>query len=343
MKPQFQHEITTSFSLWMDNYLLKKGDAFKNYTNTLSYLNDSRIDNSLKSFSSPHKQWVFDKSISNATVPSSVTIDGVTHPKGGGVDPSTLSAWNSTGTYKIGDIIEFQNQAWILREPVSINDAAPDVNSKWEDITWTSTSQAGDTLFIDYINGRIVTSLGSSVSSVEASYAVKDFNLYVTNETEENLIIESKFDVNSRFKQDSTPIPPYDQVLPAIFINNERNVNDPFSLGGEDKTMTDIRCVVMAENMFQLDAVLSIFNDSVREVFTALAFEDYPLNEFGDAFNFDYKKLIQHRLNTNPSALHYIDRVDVSKLSDRITKKIDSNTFVGFIDFEVVTYRYPRI
>ena len=343
MKPQFQHEITTSFSLWMDNYLLKKGEAFKNYSTALSYLSDSRIDSSLKSFSSPYKQWVFDKSIDGATVPDSVTIDGVVYPKAGGVDPSTLNSWDATGSYKTGDIIEFQGKSWILREPVPVNDATPDNNSKWEDITWTTTSQSGETLFIDYINGRIVTSLGSAVSAVEADYAVKDFNLYITNETEENLIIESKFDVNSRFKQDSSPIPPYDQVVPAIFINNERNINDPFALGGEDKTITDIRCVVMAENMFQLDAVLSIFNDSAREAFTALAFEDYPLNEFGDAFNFDYKKLTQHRLNVNPTALHYIDRVDVSKLSDRITKKIDSNTFVGFIDFEVVTYRYPRI
>jgi hypothetical protein len=99
----------------------------------------------------------------------------------------------------------------------------------------------------------------------------------------------------------------------------------------------------MAENMFQLDGVLSIFNDSAREVFTALAFEDYPLNEFGDAIDFNYKTLITTRLASNPAALHHIERVDVSKLSDRITKKIDSNTFVGFIDFEVITYRYPRI
>ena len=99
----------------------------------------------------------------------------------------------------------------------------------------------------------------------------------------------------------------------------------------------------MAENIFQLDGALSIFNDSARKVFTALSFEDYPLNEFGDAFNFDYQKLIDHRHVTNPAAQHYIDRVDVSKLSDRVTRKIDPNTFVGFIDFEVSTFRYPRI
>lgn len=282
MKPQFQHEVTTSFSLWMDNYLLTKGEAFKNYTTSLTYSVDSRLASGLNAFSSPYKQWVFDQSIAGANVPSSISINGVDTPRS--------------------------------------ND-----------------------LIIDFQNGRAISTTASATDSIEASYSVKDFNIYVTNETEENLIIESKFDVNSRFKQDETAIPPYDQVVPAIFINNERNINDPFALGGEDKTVTDIRCVVMAENMFQLDGVLSIFNDSAREAFAALAFEDYPLNEFGDAIDFNYKTLITDRLEKNPAALHYIERVDVSKLSDRITKKIDSNTFVGFIDFEVITYRYPRI
>ena len=341
MKSQFQHEITTSFSLWFENYLLTKGEAFVQKSNGFTNVTDSRLDASFNIFSSPYKQWVFDESISGATVPESVTIDGVSHPKSGGIDPSTLSAWDNTETYKARDFVEHLGQSWICREPTEAAEE-PGVSSKWEDITWTTTSQAGEMLFVDYVNGRVITSLGTPTSTVEADYSVKDFNIYVTNETEENLIIESVFDTNSRFNQTSSPIPPYDQVLPAIFINNTRNINDPFAFGGQDKSMADIRCVVMAENIYQLDGALSIFNDSARECFTALAFEDYPLNEFGDAFNFDYKKLTQHRLNSNPSALHYIDRVDTSKLSDRLTKTISPNTFVGFIDFEVNTYRYPR-
>lgn len=341
MKPQFQHEITTSFSLWFENYLLKKGDAYANKTESLTHLEDDRLPG-LQTFSSPYKQWVFDKSISNADVPFNITIDGVSTPKSGGIDPSTLSAWSATANYQPREFVSHNSQSWIAMEYTELTEE-PGISDKWEDITWTTTSQNGDILFVDYVNGRVVTSLGSAVSVVQAEYSVKDFNIYVTNETEENLIIESKFDFNSRFNQDLNPIPPYDQVLPAIFINNIRSTNDPFSLGGEEKTMADIRCVVMAENIYQLDAVLSIFNDSSRECFAALAFEDYPLNEYGDAFNFNYEGLAQHRLNNNPSALHYIDRVDVSKLSDRVTKTINPNTFVGFIDFEVNTYRYPRI
>jgi hypothetical protein len=282
MKPQFQHEVTTSFTLWLDNELLKKGEAYQNKTGvTLSYVEDDRLAAGLSGFSSPHKQWVFDESITAAQVPDSVTVNGVSTPR-------------------------------------------------------------SDTLAIDYQNGRVITTASPS-SVITADYSVKDFNIYVTNETEENLIIESKFDVNSRFNQSETPIPPYSQVLPAIFVNNTRNFNDPFTIGGEDQTMTDIRCVVLAENMYQLDGALSIFNDSNKKVFAALAFEDYPINEYGDAPDFNYETTRDARLASNPAALHYIDRVDISKLSDRISKNIGPNTFVGFIDFEVVTYRYPRI
>jgi len=282
MKPQFQHEITTSFALWADNFLLKRGNAFKNYETELYYNEDPRLSEGLTSFSSPYKQWVFDESIEGADIPSSVQING-------------------------------------------------------------ETKQRGEDLIIDFQNGRIISTSASSADTVTAKYSVKDFNIYITNETEENLIIESKFDTNSRFKQEIEPIPPYSQVLPALFINVTSNINDPFAFGGQDKTTTDIRCVVMAENIFQLDGILSIFNDSSKGYIPALPFESYPLTEFGDAPNFNYKTLYQERLNINPNALHHIERVDVSKLSDRVSKKIDPNTFVGFIDFEILTFRYPRI
>jgi hypothetical protein len=209
MKPQFQHQVTTSFALWLDYYLLKKGEAFKNYTTSLAQLSDDRLMDDLKGFSSPYKQWVFDSGIPGATVPTKITVDGVDR----------------------------------LKVPTE---------GSFEDFPF----------FFDFNNGRVLMPSTATATTVSASYAVKDFNTYVTNETEENLIIESQFNTNSRFRETEVPIPPHDQVLPAIFINNSRNINDPFSLGGEDKTLTDIRCVVMAENMYQLDGVLSIFNDS---------------------------------------------------------------------------------
>jgi|TARA_B110000495_G_scaffold155765_1_gene139147 hypothetical protein len=326
----------------MENYLLKKGEAFSNKSSTLEYVGDDRLGAGLKSFSSPYKQWVFDQGVPDTSIPQTINIDGADYPKSIGVDPSSLTAWDTDNAYSVRDSVEHGGDAWVAVEPILKGDE-PSISDKWNKQTWSSTQQAGEILFIDYNNGRVISSAATESSTINIDYSIKDFNVYVTNETEENLIIESKFNTNSRFKQEENAIPPYDQVIPAIFINNERNMNDPFSLGGEDQTLSDIRCVVMAENIFQLDGALSLFNDSARLPFAALSFEDYPINEFGDAPDFNYQDLVRHRMNVNPSALHYIERVDVSKLSDRITKKIDSNTFVGFIDFEIATYRYPRI
>ena len=77
MKPQFQHELTTSFMLWADNYIVRKADAFTNFTSTF-YANDTddRLDPTLVGYSSPHKQWVYDSSIEGANVPSGVYNDG---------------------------------------------------------------------------------------------------------------------------------------------------------------------------------------------------------------------------------------------------------------------------
>ena len=72
MKPQFQHEVTTSFVLWLDHYLLEKGTAFKNVTSDLYYLEDDRMPG-FHTYSSPYKQWIFDKSVTDSKVPDKVT------------------------------------------------------------------------------------------------------------------------------------------------------------------------------------------------------------------------------------------------------------------------------
>jgi hypothetical protein len=281
MKPQFQHEVTTSFMLWADNFLLRKGEAYTNYVSTF-YPNtsDDRLGPGLVSYSSPHKQWVFDSSIEGANIPSGVYDNGTFIPR--------------------------------------------DTNG----------------LKLDFDNGRAIldSSFGDSKTTVSGEYSVKDFNFYITNQTEEQLIIDSKFDTNNRFKQDVSGIAPYKQVIPAIFVNSEVSENEPYAFGGEDKTSTNIRCVVFAENTYQLDGALSIFNDAKNEVYAKLSFEDYPLNEYGDVIDFNYRELSD---NTKQQYFH-IEEARVSKLSDRINKNIDPTLFVGFIDFEITNLRFPR-
>ena len=222
MKVAYQHEVTTSFVLWFDNFLLSKGDAYKNLTSQFYYQSDDRFPEN-KIYASPHKQWVTDSSIAGATIPNGVYNDGVFIPRG------------TNG------------------------------------------------LKLDFDNGRVILdSSFSSSANITGSFALKDFNVYVTDQNEEDLIIESNLKINSRFFRENAGIPPYDHVVPAIFISNEGSKNDPFAFGGEDKTTTYFKAAVIAENLYSLDGVLSIFNDSARTIFSKINFHDHPINEFGD-------------------------------------------------------------
>ena len=76
MKPTYQHRLLTSFYMWFDNYLLSKGDAYKNFQGTDFYnYADEQITNKTV-FGSPYKQWVYDKSITSAKAVPSISGDG---------------------------------------------------------------------------------------------------------------------------------------------------------------------------------------------------------------------------------------------------------------------------
>jgi hypothetical protein len=288
MKPQFQHQIVTSFALWLDHVILSRGEAWQNIESTLYYQEDERIDPNYLAFASPHKQWVTDSSIDGAKVIDGINLDGYYIKK------------NSQG-------IQY-----------------------------------------DFENGRVLIprSIANVNSYAEALYAVKDFNIYITDQTEEELLIESKFDKNSRYDQDLFEgIKPYDQVVPAIFLSYEHGKNTPFAFGGEDITESFIRCVVFAENSFQLDGVFSILKDLNNTQIANVGYNEYPLNEFGGLKfgNYDYKDLSDRYAHSyNAQSVFHVDRVVASKLNDRVAKKSHPGLYIGFVDFDLHTFRFPR-
>lgn len=279
MKPQYQHNITTSFALWLDHHLLDKGEAYTNKTGKLYYYSDPRVSSTYKVFGSPHKQWVFDSSITGATIPSGVYVSGVFKNRNNGV-------------------------------------------------------------VLDFINGRALVSGTTTGVNVTGSYSVKDFNIYLSNENEEDLILENNIEANSKFPQTGTYIAPYDESFPAIYVLSDGNKNTPFAFGGEDETRSLMRAVVFAESSYQLDGVLSLFSDSTQKVFKLKDFTDFPITEYGDiksgVYSFD-----DYYTNPDITTELYIDDVTASKLRDR--SKLGSKAYVGFLDFEIIKYRYPRV
>ena len=82
MIPQFQHEATTSFALWLDHYLIYNAEAYSNKQGNLYYMPDERLPmypddpvNGLISYNSEYKQWVYDSDADQADIPTGVYID----------------------------------------------------------------------------------------------------------------------------------------------------------------------------------------------------------------------------------------------------------------------------
>jgi hypothetical protein len=275
MKEQFQHEFTTSFLMWFDNFLLDKGEAYTNTTGDFFYYSDPRLDSRYVAYGSPYKQWVTDSSIAGATMP--------------------------TGVHVVGSGFSGRNNGVVL----------------------------------DFDNGRALFSGSNTKMSVTGEFAVKDFNVYLTNDTEDDLITENKYVVNSRIP--SGPwnyIEPYDDVVPAAFLSVAQTENTPFAFGGTVNTIIQAKAVILAEDPYQLDGVMSIFLDSVDETIASIPMTGYPITELGDLKDDTYSytgKEDEFSSNTK----FFVDKVKTSKLSDRAQKSLANELYIGFIDFDI--------
>ena len=279
MKAQFQHNLTSSFFMWFDNFLLTKGEAYTNKTGEFFYYDDTLVDSDYTVFGSPYKQWVSDSSIDGATVPTGVYVNG-------------------------------------------------------------NLSGRADGIVLDFDNGRALAAGVSSTDTVSGSFAVKDFNIYFTNDTEDDLIIENKYVVNSRVPSGPyTYITPYDDVAPAIFLAASTLENKPFALGGMIDTVVLMKAVVISDDPYKLDGALSIFGDSVNEVIEPIPMSGFPYTELGDlkGDSYNYTGVKEGYAGETP---YFIDKVRTSKLSDRARKAVANELYIGFIDFDVQQHRY---
>ena len=209
---------------------------------------------------------------------------------------------------------------------------------------FVSTGTSG--MKIDFDNGRIIFNSGVSTDlNVTGTYSVKEVNSYITDQPEDNLIIENKFVTNSRFTVSENYIPPYNPVTPCIFASIETAHNTAFAFGGEDETKCIIKVVAFCENLYQLDGVLSIFGDSYNEIFSIIPMTGHPLGEFNEMktgaypTGYDYKNLS----NAYNSQTLFISHVETSKIRDSVIKELNPILHIGFLDFEIKTYRYPRL
>jgi hypothetical protein len=195
-------------------------------------------------------------------------------------------------------------------------------------------------VIIDFDNGRVLLDTASKQLNISGNFAVKDFNIYYTNETEEDLIVEKKYAKNPRISSPAkSAIDPYDPVVPAIFISVSELSNQGFALGGLEETTIRANAVILTEDAYQLDGVLSIFADSRNEVFPAIPMSEHPFNEYSDlkSGTYSYEQLKNQYDSGNP---FYVQNATTSKLTDKARKSLVSDLYIGFIDFDIQQHRY---
>jgi len=122
----------------------------------------------------------------------------------------------------------------------------------------------------------------------------------------------------------------------------EQTNNKPFALGGEDLTTLYFRVVLFAENLYQLDGAMSLCADAYNLGICNIGYDDYPLNEFGDKKNdsFSYSETVQN--STKIPKVMFIENVNSSKISDRVTNKNNPGLHLGYVDFTVCQSRFTR-
>jgi hypothetical protein len=221
------------------------------------------------------------------------------------------------------------------------------------DSTFVEQGDSTYNLLIDHNEGRILTKSVSSggqdliSKEVTGNFKRKEINVYITNETEEQLLLQNDFILSDvigepTYLQQQSELGDRKYSLPAAFISLNQSSNIPFALGGVDNTVTTIRVVVITDSNYSLDACLSLFRDSQNISFKLIDFESFPFGEFYHVkeFPYYYPDFISTKAAARPAA--FIQRVVVSKLFDKSGTQIPQGLRIGFMDFEISNIRAPR-
>ena len=231
------------------------------------------------------------------------------------------------------------------RQLVSASDKA--IVNSFVNINGSVVSDKGG-IYIDYNNGRVLvdTSIhgASKTLTITGDFAYKTVNVYITDETEENVILNSDFiisPVNQTYLQTNGGFTNKIYTVPAVFLTLANSENKPFAFGGLDNTIANVRVVVVADSNYTLDGVLSMIRDSARSCFSLIDFEDFPYGEFSHIKSHPYKYEVLSKASSSKCS---IDEVVASKLTDRSRDRITGSRDhkIGFLDLSISKPRNPR-
>lgn len=167
MIPQYIHNLSSSFSLWLDHIILKRGFAYENKTGEFVHYVDHNLPNGWRAWGSPDKQWVADASVTGATIPSGFFAN------------SSFSGRSSSV------IIDFENGRFLT------NGLSPsaDVTGAYsvKEFNVYSTNQDEESLIVEKTQETSNQKIGTSINTrYLPPYSQKLPALFINVQTQEN-------------------------------------------------------------------------------------------------------------------------------------------------------------
>jgi hypothetical protein len=190
------------------------------------------------------------------------------------------------------------------------------------------------------VNGNDQSYGTYSIPGFSGVFSRKEFNVYSTNESNFSFVLDSVMGNNKNIDHPETGIDPYVYAAPLCLISFSTSANSPFSFGGQDRTDVTARVLTVAKDRWQMDGLMSIFRDSNNLKVPLIPSSGSPLDFYGD-LKYDYNYHTLYDQYCNDGTALFIDKVVTSKISEK--KNGNSTFFVSSLEFQLQSFRYPRI
>ena len=180
--------------------------------------------------------------------------------------------------------------------------------------------------------GTVLFNSDKDSSLIEGTFAVKEYNIYITTKPEEDLLFKTAKQIKPKIAQTEDGLDPNTEAYPAIFLKNMGGTTKPLGFGRVFDTISYVRAIILASSAFSLDAVCGLLKKSNQTDVPLIT--SLPFNAIG-AFtgnSFDYASS-----SAQASLSAMIWDVSISKIMPQSSAmgELNLDVFAAFVDFEV--------
>jgi len=139
-------------------------------------------------------------------------------------------------------------------------------------------------------------------SIISAGFAIKDFNVQIVDESEYDILFNTKFQTNPLYNQVINGLDPNVLVEPAVLVRLQESEFKPFAFDRIDDNRMRLRLIVITDNEFQRAGIAGIIKNMRLTTFPLIS--QTPMDYFGNYFGgnpYNYNTITPYAGNTYQS------------------------------------------